>query len=932
MYLVQKDERWKKVWELFNSAYEKPAGERSSLLRSDDLDPQVRSEVIALLEVSASCTSGQFLPAPPGAGPEYPVGHELGRYLIVGQIGQGGFGRIYAAHDRDLRRVVALKVLGGPVPGHRDRLIDEARAATALNHPNIVTVYETLSLDDHIAIVMEFVDGQSLRELLRIAAPLPLDKVVRYGRQMAEALSAAHHAGITHRDVKPENILVRKDEYVKLVDFGLATHVKVTSSDIGAGPLAGTLRYMSPEQLEGEAATPAADVFSLGLVFYEMITGAHPFQGKSPLDAARAIATLQPVPPSRKVRGMPPALDRLVMAMLSKSFGARPSTAEIVRSLEQIAGESTRRANRRRALVAGAVLAGAAVSIPAAWLWTRKPPPMVLRLDAKPLTGEEGRETLPALSPDARFVVYGWQPTAGSPRVTLLREVGSDRKTVLPIAWPYTWLPDNRHIGFVRRGKNQDTLCTISMDGTGEQEILHARNMGLAEWSPDDDWIVYVAGTGKNQGTPALFRYSTKTRETRQLTFPPDSTLGEDQFAISPDGRQVAFRRLFTYLNGDIFLVSLRDSGPPRRVTFERVAGDSLAWIANGTAIVSTLIRGANNSVWLYPLRSPEGPSRLTGVGVEATNVRSTPTRNRLAWVSALDDTNIWSVPLGGGAPRRVISSAMRDLDIASSSRGLLAFRSDRSGAPEIWISTGDGVSQKKATNLNRRSGSPKWSPDGRRLVFDSHGTDDASDIYLMNCDPEQLKCGPPVKITDHPASDAIPNWSADGSSVYFASQRTGQWQTWKVLADGKLHQPVQVTTKGGFFAAESPDGKWLYYSRNDSKQTKGVWRKQLPRNSNLPFSADDPGEMLVPLEQRSLATWVLAEHEILYNTFGDGESPAALWAFDFKTRRKRMIHKAGEAPLARGLALSPDGTSVLFAQLDRWQSNIVVADYEIVK
>jgi len=858
------------------------------------------------------------------------VGHELGRYLIVGMIGQGGFGRIYAAHDRDLRRIVALKVLAGPVSSHRERLIEEARAATALNHPNIVTVYETLTADDHLAIVMEFVDGRSLRQMMH-EAPLPLDKVVRYGRQMGEALRAAHESGITHRDVKPENILVRKDEYVKLVDFGLATHM-LTLPDTEAGLLAGTLRYMSPEQLQGGSASAASDVFSLGLVLYEMTTGAHPFQRESPLDTAAAIGAMDPNPPSRKVKGLPAALDRLILAMLSKTPAARPPTAEVVRRLEQIAAESTRRSHRRRARIAGAILAASTLSILAAWLWMRKPAPMVLRLDPKPLTGDEGRETLPALSPDGRFVVYGWQPTAGSPRVTLLREIGLDRKTVLPISWPYSWLPDSQHIGYVRHGEDQDTLCTISMDGSDKREILHAPKMFSAEWSPDGNWIVYSGGTGKNLGTPALFRYSTRTGLTRQLTFPSDSTLGDEQYVISPDGTQVAFRRLFTYLNGDIFLVGLRDPGPPRRVTFERVAGDSLAWINNGKAILSALIRGANNSIWLYSLGSSEGPSRLTGIGIETTNVRSAVRRNRLAWVSALDDTNIWSVPLSGGTPRRVISSAMRDLDISTSSLGLLAFRSDRSGAPEIWISTGDGVSQKRVTNLNRRSGSPRWSPDGRRLVFDSHGIDDASDIYLMDCDPAELQCGPPVRITDHPASDAIPNWSAGGSSVYFASQRTGQWQVWKVPANGKLQQPVQMTTKGGFFSVESPDGKWLYYSRNDSRQAKGVWRKPSPGNSNSPFRADDPGEMLVPLEQRSLATWVLAGHEILYTTFGDQDTPAALWAFDLQKRRLRIIYKGGEAPLARGLALSPDGTSVLFAQLDRWQSNIVVADYEIDK
>ena len=923
-----RDERWEAVWELFNSAYDKPPGQRSALLASDDLDPDVRSEVLALLEVSSSFPAEPGLPAPPAPGPEYPGGHEFGRYMIVGLIGQGGFGRIYAAHDRDLRRVVALKVLAGPMVTDRDRLMEEARAASAFNHPNVVTVYETIVADGHLAIVMEFVDGQSLRRLMHdSAAPLPIEKVVRYGRQMAEALCAAHAAGITHGDVKPENILVRKDEYIKLVDFGLARSVIGTSPGAGAGVFAGTLRYLSPEQLRGEASSQASDVFSLGLVLYEMTTGVHAFEGKSPLDTAGAIATRQPVHPSRKGHQIPAELDRLTMAMLEKNPAARPATAEVVRALEQIGSESTRWSHRRKSWLAVAAVAVAGVATFVMLESARKPPSIALRLETRLLTGEEGKETQPALSPDGQFVVYRWQSTAAGKPVTLVREIGSEGKTILPIAAPFSWLPDSRHIGFVRHGKNEDTLCTINRDGTGEQAVLKAANVISAKWSPDGDRIVYVAGTGKSP--PALFLYSTGTRETRQLTFPPGSIRGDLQFAISHDGKQVAFRRASDPLNSDVFLIDLAVSGSPRQITFLRAPGDDLAWINGGKAIVSSTLFGSNFSLWLHPFTSAQEPRRLTEFGLEATAVQSAVNRNRMVWVSALDDANIWNVPLRGGTPRRVISSAIRDQDVASSSLGLLAFRSDRTGAPEIWISTKDGGSQKKVTNLNSRSGSPRWSPDGRRLVFDSR-RNGASDIYVMDCDPEELKCSPPVPLTDHPGPDAIPNWSADGSSVYFASQRSGQYQVWRVPAKGGILEATQMTTKGGNFATESPDGRWLYYSRIDSDQVTGVWRKAAPGNSA--FDPDDAGEMLLPLEYRATATWLLSGQEIIYSTFGDTSTPSAVWAFDLTTRRTRLIHNTGAVPLARGLALAPGGKSVFFAQIDRWQSNIVVADYEVVK
>jgi len=191
-------------------------------------------------------------------------------------------------------------------------------------------------------------------------------------------------------------------------------------------------------------------------------------------------------------------------------------------------------------------------------------------------------------------------------------------------------------------GINEDTLCTINKDGTGEQAILKASNVLSAKWSPDGDRIVYQANTGSN---PALFVYSARTRETRQVTSPPASIRGDFQFAISPDGKQLAFRRAFDPLNSDLFLIDLTGPGSPRQITFHRKAGDELAWINGGNAIISSLLSGSSFSLWLHPLASGQEPSRLTEVGLEATGVQSAVTRNRLAWVSALDDANIWSVP-----------------------------------------------------------------------------------------------------------------------------------------------------------------------------------------------------------------------------------------------------------------------------------------------
>jgi Tol biopolymer transport system component len=270
-------------------------------------------------------------------------------------------------------------------------------------------------------------------------------------------------------------------------------------------------------------------------------------------------------------------------------------------------------------------------------------------------------------------------------------------------------------------------------------------------------------------------------------------------------------------------------------------------------------------------------------------------------------------------------------VDVALSSLGVFAFRSDRSGFPEIWIAAKDGRSQKKVTDLKSYTGSPRWSPDGRRMAFGSRRGNADLDIYVMDCDPSAMQCSSPLQVTDHAASDTLPNWSVDGSSIYFASQRSGKWQVWKTPARGNAGEGVQMTTQGGFFAAESADGAWLYYSRIDSPQVMGVWRKRLAGGRNSPFRADGTGEMILPMEFLSTGTWILWGREIFYSTRGDSTETPALWALDVQTRRKRIVHRAADAPLGRGLALSPDGKFLFFVRLDRFDSNIMVADYEVV-
>jgi len=275
----------------------------------------------------------------------------LSHYRIVSKIGAGGMGEVYLAEDTRLDRRVALKLLPAEFTQDADRVrrfIQEAKAVSALNHPHIVTIHEIGEAEAGRFIVMELVQGQTLRALNKPCAP---DLLVNLGCQIAKALSATHAAGITHRDIKPDNIMLRDDGYVKILDFGLARLMPATATDTEAatlmqqttpGALLGTVAYMSPEQARGEPAPPATDIFALGIVFYELATGQHPFKADSLVGMLHSINSHTPAPPARLNPDLPVALESLILRMLEKEGRLRPTAAEVDQALQEMGRQGDR--------------------------------------------------------------------------------------------------------------------------------------------------------------------------------------------------------------------------------------------------------------------------------------------------------------------------------------------------------------------------------------------------------------------------------------------------------------------------------------------------------------------------------------------------------------------------------------------------------------
>jgi eukaryotic-like serine/threonine-protein kinase len=370
-------DRWRQIERLYNEASEMDTAEREAFLaRACGGDERLQQEVRSLLSYERA--ADRFLERPALAEAALSIaraarpaltGRQISGYEIGAAVGVGGMGEVYRARDLRLDRDVAFKVLEPTIaadPEYRRRFEREAQSASALNHPNIVTIYSVAEEGDVTFITMELVQGQTLRQVM--AAPMPLASVLDVSVQLASALCAAHAVGIVHRDLKPENIMLTPDGLVKVLDFGIARREGAPGDD---GTTIGTLGYMSPEQAKGDPAGPASDQFAFGAILYEMLTGRHAFQRESRSETLRAIVDAEPPPVQSLAPRVPVSLRQIVARCLSKSPDARyAGTRDLERALRQVRDEVSQWPTRRQLLWIGAGTAVAAVGGSAAWmLW-----------------------------------------------------------------------------------------------------------------------------------------------------------------------------------------------------------------------------------------------------------------------------------------------------------------------------------------------------------------------------------------------------------------------------------------------------------------------------------------------------------------------------------------------------------------------------------
>ena len=940
-----KENQWVLAWKLFQAASDLPPDGSRAFIESHTSDPEIIEQVVAMLNGEPALEDAGVRMS----GPSDLTGQMVGRYKITGRLGHGGMGVVYSAEDTELDRVVALKFLNQEVVGQRvsvDRFIHEAKAASALNHPNIVTVHEVIRAESGLAIAMELVDGVPLRS--RCECPVPVDELIHLGRQITEALAVAHTAGIVHRDIKPENIMMRRDGYIKVLDFGLARRFGEKSAgnaaalggvpgpNTGLGPsLAfGTVRYMSPEQYRGERLSGASDVYSLGIVLYEMATAKHPFAPER-TPGSVGIADGVPAPPSSLNPKIPGELERLILVMLAGDPQARPTAREVCLTLDKITRPSDAQLKRTGRL-APAVLAAAFLTVSGVLGWIvfhKESSAELTGFRIHSLTSQVGWEGNPALSSDGQSVAFTWTEKADQPRQIYVKRFDAEAPVRVATSdaagsiGPLAWSPDGKRIAFKRQHRRRGAIYSISKEGGDEKKLVDLVTADLSsgiDWSPDGSQLTFSDAL-TDADHLSIYLFNLQTGEKRKLTSTASEEWGDWDPKFSPDGQSIAFKRVSGFLFDDIYIVPTA-GGPIRRLTKDRRGIWGHAWTSDGrSVIVSSQQGGSLFGLWQFPLVPNARPRRIAEGGLDAVLPATARTTNRFVWVNQLEDFNIYRLSTTpASSPAKLIGSGARDLSPGYSPDGRIAFFSDRSGNTEIWLASADGSSQVRVTNLNGPHMSYlSWSPDGRHLAFDS-GTFGSTDVFLLDCTPGSMHCGEPTQVTSESSSELLPSWSHDGKVLYFASNRTSAWEVWKQSLTGG--SPVQMTRHGGHSSHESPDGEWLYFAKYPENS---IWR--IPGSKSIGTQSGIVEELVFDPQHKLVSReWAVARDEIVFIERSGNSRSGVLRAFNVPTKKIRTVFTFAEFGMeARetALAVSPDSRWILYSQLDRSGSNIMVAD-----
>jgi serine/threonine protein kinase len=786
------------------------------------------------------------------------AGTRLGRYEIRSQIGAGGMGEVYLAEDPQLRRRVALKILPGDLAANQDRMrrfIQEAQAAAALNHPNIAHIYEIGEHEGLHFIAMEFIDGQTMRELLR-HEPTDLAKLLRHLQHVAEGLAKAHAVGIVHRDLKPDNIMITRDGHAKILDFGLAKLIEPqdrTPGDSGEssevatailaqhstpGMILGTAGYMSPEQAQGKTREidHRSDIFSFGCILFEAVSGNKAFAGSDLIDTLNKIIREPVAPISNFNPEAPGDLQRITRRCLAKDPDERYQTIkdvaiELKELRRELAGNAElditvpppSRSEAKREGQASTPGQGTATSVPSGSLSTRAS-------SAEYIVSEIKRHKIAALL--FLFVVAGAGLTyavyrfalQSKPAVTHFQNMKITRVTTEGDVESATISPDGKYIAYSLEESGKRSLWTKHLGSGSRVQIVtpvESLAMNASTFSPDGGYVYYTRLDEENP-KGALYQVPVLGGSSKKVL-----TNVSQPVTVSPDGKQIAFGRYHLTTTEDELLVASVDGTQERSlvkvVEPEWLSGASAAWSPDGqTLAIGYGSKSRDPSLPASSYNMTVATVSLTDRVLKPITSRGWPYVGSVAWFSdgrglafvarehTLGALQVWQTSYPQGETHRVTNDLNSydyySLTLTADAQSLVAVQTDP--VSNIWVAPeGDAGRARAITsgrNVQEGHYGLAWTPDGK-LVFDSDVKSKAS-IWIVKADGSDLQ-----SVTNGAADDFMPEVSLDGRQIAFASARNA-FQVWRMDIDGGNPKQLSQGTGAPTFSI-SPDGRWLVYS-----------------------------------------------------------------------------------------------------------------------